>query len=264
MLECVIYSAIAGIIGTGIGGIIGVMCGKANDHVISAVLSFAGGVMLSVVFFDLIPESITYANYGVTIFGLTVGIVVLYLLNYLVDKKTSKTEKELNAHVTISALHHQDQFIQNHNENKSLLSAGIIMFIAIALHNFPEGMAIGTLGMVHKQMGLTLAILLAIHNIPEGMAISLPLVVGGIKKWKVVGLCVLAGSVTLLGGLVGVLLGSINTYITSFALSFAGGAMLYVTFCEILPQSLLMESNRMPSLFNIIGIIMGFALIFSL
>jgi len=97
-----------------------------------------------------------------------------------------------------------------------------------------------------------------LHNIPEGMAIAAPLLAGGINRWTVIFLTALSGTPTLLGGLIGVLIGNISDFAIALSLSAAGGAMLYIVFGEILPQSAVMTKNRVPALFALLGIIIGF------
>jgi ZIP family zinc transporter len=99
--------------------------------------------------------------------------------------------------------------------------------------------------------------MIAVHNIPEGMAIAAPLLAGGINKWKVVLFTSLAGATTLLGGLIGILIGRISDFAIALSLSGAGGAMLYIVFGEIIPQSVIMTRNRIASIVTLFGIIIG-------
>ena len=109
---------------------------------------------------------------------------------------------------------------------------------------------------------LVLAILIGLHNIPEGMAISVPLINGGISKRRAVLLTALSGAPTIIGAILGFLIGDIGTLGLALSLSFASGAMLYVTFGEILPQSILMYRSKLPAFFVIIGILVGLIVIY--
>ena len=85
-----IATAIAGVIGTGLGGLIGALLQKDSNRIVSLLLSFAGGVMLSVVCFDLITEAIeTEVGLGIVIASIALGVAVIYLLNYWIDRKTN-------------------------------------------------------------------------------------------------------------------------------------------------------------------------------
>lgn len=256
MIEILLLSAGAGIIGTGIGGIVGLIFGKKSDAVVSYLLSFAAGVMLSIVFFDLIPESLSISNVIVAALSIIGGVVCVWALNMVIDIITNERE----IHVTPGELRHQESLVSN-NRTASMLKSGLLMFAAIALHNLPEGMAIGS-GNAHSgEMGMTLAILIALHNIPEGISIAVPLIEGGMNRAKAVLLTALSGAPTFLGGLIGALLGGISDIFIAISLGFAGGAMLYVTFCEILPQSTLLNHTRRPAVFSVVGVLFGMILV---
>ena len=147
-----------------------------------------------------------------------------------------------------------------------LFVAGLVMACAIALHNVPEGMTIGasyasnegTIG----SAALVLAIIIGLHNIPEGMAVSVPLISGGMKKWKAVLITAATGIPTVIGALVGYMLGELGTMGLTMSLGCASGAMLYVVFGEILPQSILMYHSKLPAFSTIAGILAGMLIIF--
>ena len=258
MLIIIIFSGLAGIIGTSIGGILGLFFGRRTEKTISRVLTFASGIMVSVALFDLMPEAYMLSNSIITVLGVLLGVLIVWLLNYYIDKKAQHAKKKVVTHKTLESLHHQEQLLHINKNKKGLLRAGFIMLLAIALHNIPEGMAIGASNVVSTNLSFTLAILLSLHNIPEGMAIAVPLSASGIGKLKILLLVFMAGATTILGGIIGALVGSLGGTSTALSLSFAAGAMLYVTFCEIIPQSVLMEHGRAPSLFAIAGILIGF------
>jgi ZIP family zinc transporter len=258
MLKIIIFSGLAGIVGTSIGGFIGLFFGKRTDKTISRVLTFASGIMVSIALFNLMPEAYEISGAIVTAMGVLLGVLVVFLLNYYIDKKTQNAKQKVVIHSTLESLHHQEKLIKAKTNKQGLLRAGIIMLVAIALHNIPEGMAIGASGVVSINLSFTLAILLAVHNIPEGMAIAVPLSASGIGKVKITLLVLAAGATTILGGVLGAFVGSLGGLSTALSLSFAAGAMLYVTFCEILPQSTIMEQGKVPALFSIFGILFGF------
>ena len=147
-----------------------------------------------------------------------------------------------------------------------LFVAGVVMACAIALHNVPEGMTIGASYASNDGImggaALVLAILIGLHNIPEGMAVSVPLISGGMARWKAVLITACSGIPTVLGALLGYLLGEIGPVGLTVSLGFASGAMLYVVFGEILPQSILMYHSKMPAFSTIIGMLVGLLIIF--
>lgn len=270
-----IVTAIAGVLGTGLGGLIGALLQKESKKTVSLLLSFAAGVMLSVVCFDLVVEAIeTNSGIFTVIFAIALGVAVTFLLNYIIDRKTAPEiahidDKHPKTADDLDELIHSDHW-EHHkglNDNKlSLFVAGIVMACAIALHNVPEGMTIGASFAVENAVlsgaSLILAILIGLHNIPEGMAVSVPLITGGMKKTKAVLITASTGIPTMLGALLGYWLGEIGPLGLTLSLGFASGAMLYVVFGEILPQSILMYNSKAPSFSAIIGMLVGLLIIF--
>ena len=271
-----VTTAIAGVLGTGLGGLVGALLQKNSNRVVSLLLSFAGGVMLSVVCFDLITEAIeTNVGLPVVIGAVAAGVVVIWLLNYLIDRKTNPEVAHVDAnhpktHDDLDELIHADH-LEHHAARKdgklSLFIAGMVMACAIALHNVPEGMTIGAAyaseGGAMGAAALTLAILIGLHNIPEGMAVSVPLISGGMKKPKAVLITALSGVPTIIGALLGFWLGDIGAMGLAMSLGFASGAMLYVVFGEILPQAILMYHSKLPAFSAIVGMLVGILIIYA-
>ena len=254
-MQIIILSALAGLIGTGLGGFVSVMLGKRTPNMTCWLLSFASGVMLSIVCFGLMPEAAEMANTGVLVFGLIMGIIIIMVLSRIVDKITDKRKEKLNMHDTPEELHHENPLLINRD---ALLRSGMIMLAALSLHNIPEGMAIGAGGSYNYQLGLLLAIMITLHNVPEGMAIAAPLLAGDMSKIKIVLLTALSGASTLIGSVIGIFIGQISNTAVALSLSVAGGAMLYVVLGEMIPQSIIMTKNRMPAVITLIGFIVGF------
>ena len=100
------------------------------------------------------------------------------------------------------------------------------------------------------------------HNIPEGMAVSVPLAAGGETRRKAVGIAALTGAPTVLGAVLGYCLGTMGPMALASALSFAAGAMLYVVFGELLPESAALWKNRAPALAAVTGILVGMMIVY--
>ena len=271
----ILATAIAGVVGTGLGGLIGAMLQKDSSRTVSLLLSFAGGVMLSVVCFDLVVEAIETDTGILSVVGsIALGVAITYLLNYIIDKKTAPELPHIDENHPKTAdgldeLIHSDHLEHHYsrNDNKlSLFVAGIVMACAIALHNVPEGMTIGASyasnSGVLGSSALILAVIIGLHNIPEGMAVSVPLISGGMGKIKAVLITAASGIPTILGALLGYMLGEIGPVGLTISLGFASGAMLYVVFGEILPQSILMYHSKLPAFSAIVGILVGLLIIF--
>ena len=272
----ILATAIAGIGGTGMGGLVGAMLQNDSKRTVSLLLSFAGGVMLSVVCFDLVVEALE-TNVGVTFVSLSIafGVAVIYLLNYIIDKNTNHEVPHIDASHPKTAddldeLIHSDHYsvhYANHDNKFTLIVAGIVMACAIALHNVPEGMTIGASyasnDAVMGSSALVLAVLIGLHNIPEGMAVSVPLISGGMGKVKAVCMTALSGVPTIIGALLGFVIGELGPMGLAMSLGFASGAMLYVVFGEILPQAILMYHSKLPAFTAIGGVLVGLFIIFA-
>ena len=272
----ILVTAIAGVGGTGLGGFIGALLQKDSSKTVSLLLSFAGGVMLSVVCFDLITEAIaTDVSVYTVIAAVALGVAIIYLLNYIIDRHTNHEIPHIDENHPKTAddldeLIHSDH-LELHASRKdskfSLFIAGIVMACAIALHNVPEGMTIGASYASNEGVmgssALALAILIGLHNIPEGMAVSVPLISGGMGKTKAILMTALSGAPTIIGALLGFAIGELGALGLALSLGFASGAMLYVVFGEILPQAFLMYHSKLPAFSAIVGILVGILIIFA-
>ncbi|MBQ4094636.1 MAG: ZIP family metal transporter [Oscillospiraceae bacterium] len=267
---------IAGVASTGLGGLVGALLQKDSNRTVSLLLSFASGVMLSVVCFDLVTEAIDTGVGIYTVIGaVALGVAVIYALNYLIDRKTNPEVPHLDAAHSKTADDLDELIHSNHLEvhqaqngsRLSLLVAGMVMACAIALHNLPEGMTIGASyasnGGVLDRSAFVLAVILGLHDIPEGMAISVPLISGGMSRGKAVILTALSGLPTVLGALIGYAIGGMGAVGLALSLGFASGAMLYVVFGETIPQAILMYRSKLPAFSVIIGILTGLLIIFA-
>ena len=202
-------------------------------------------------------------------------MTVIYLLNNWIDRKTNPEVPHIDENHPKTAddldeLIHSDHLEQHYvnKDNKfALFIAGVVMACAIALHNVPEGMTIGASyasnNGVMGSAALILAVLIGLHNIPEGMAVSVPLISGGMPKTKAVLLTALSGVPTIIGALLGYLIGDIGAMGLAMSLGFASGAMVYVVFGEILPQAILMYHSKLPAFSAIVGMLVGVLIIFA-
>ena len=271
----ILTTALAGVGGTGLGGLAGALLQKDSKRTVSLLLSFAGGVMLSVVCFDLVTEAIeAAAGVEIVVLAIAIGVGVTFFLNHLIDRKTNPEVPHIDENHPKTAddldeLIHSDHLEAHYARRDGKLGlfvAGIVMASAIALHNVPEGMTIGasyaggdgTMG----KAALVLAVIIGLHNIPEGMAVSVPLISGGMARWKAVLITAASGIPTIVGAILGFLLGEIGPLGLTMSLGFASGAMLYVVFGEILPQSILMYHSKLPAFSAITGILAGLLIIF--
>lgn len=283
-LAIIVVTFISGVIGTGLGGVIGAVLKRDSNKIVSLLLAFAAGIMLAVVCFDLMSEPIEMMKAeGSTLPPLTPLIVVaavvagygvIYLLNFMIDKRTNKEVKHIDENHPTTAdnldeLIHSNHYETHKNAKSNLFIAGLVMMFAIALHNLPEGMVIGASYAISDDVvanlfsgsGFIMAIVIGLHNVPEGMAVSVPLISGGMGKVKAVALTALSGLPTVFGALLGFAIGGISDIMLVLSLGFASGAMLYVVFGELLPESILMWRSKLPAFVLFLGVIAGFLLV---
>lgn len=282
-LIIILITFISGVIGTGLGGVVGAVLKRNSSKMVSLLLSFAAGIMLAVVCFDLMREPIemmheegsTLTKWTPLIVAAAViaGYAVVFILNYFIDKKTNCEVKHIDENHPATAddldeLIHSDHYETHKNSKSNLFIAGLVMMFAIALHNLPEGMVIGAsyaatdlMSTLFTGSGFIMAVIIGLHNVPEGMAVAVPLISGGMGKGKAIALTALSGLPTVFGALLGYALGGINDMMLILSLGFASGAMLYVVFGELMPEAILMWRSKLPAFALFVGVVAGFLLV---
>jgi len=227
-----------GTFGTTLGGIIGITFKSTSKKFLSFILALASGLMIAIVCFDLIPEALEITSISNTLLGILLGIVIMIFCNLIVEKKLKiKTTK--NASIN------------------TMLKTGIIVSLGLAIHNFPEGLAIGSGMEASFKLGINLAIAICLHDIPEGISMAVPMKAGGISKTKIILYVILSGVTTGIGALVGAIVGKVSQAIIGICLSFAAGAMLYIVSGELLPEANNLYRGKMTAIGNILGILLG-------
>ena len=225
---------------TVIGAIIGFLFKNISHKFSDVVLSFAAGIMLSAAVLGLVVPSVEHAvasvgNIGIliTVIGVVLGAVCMKLIDLLVPhlhKLGADAEggKDIEPHRT-----------------RTSLDKVILFVLAIAIHNFPEGIAAGVgFGSGNSAQALLIAGGIALQNIPEGMVIIGPMLGAGIKPARTFIIAALTGAVEIVGTLIGYFAVSIASAILPFALAFAGGTMLYVISDEMIPETHAHGSQR--------------------
>lgn len=219
LLSGIIGSAV-GILGTGLGGAIVTLIKRPSLRLPGLMMGFSGGIMLGVVVFDLFPKAAELADLNTAFLGCAVGIIVMGILSCIVNK-----------------------YMPDSQTNRVTLGTGIIILLGVALHNLPEGIAIGS-GLSSEDVitaanyGIRLSIIMVIHDVPEGIAISVPFKLSRLPGWKIIGAAALSGVPTGIGALAGYLAGGISQQVIALCIAAAGGAMLYLTIKELLPGAM--------------------------
>ncbi len=236
-LEVGALGMLAGVVGTGLGGLVSVFFKNPTPRFTGTILAFAAGIMLSIVFLELVEESIYYSGHWAAIIGIALGMGIFYILDHFLPHHHAVTPEE--------------------NPFGAYLKKGTLLALGIGLHNFPEGLAIGTGFVGSPELGLSLAIIIGLHNIPEGMAVAAPLKHGGYSYPKVFAITALAGFPMGIGALIGAAIGSISDYVLGISLGFAAGAMLYIVCDELIPDAYKSAGAHLSILGIFAGTILG-------
>lgn len=212
--------------------------GETADHVKALASSIAAGMMISASVFSLAQEGMDfrseywYAPYAV-IFGLGAGALFFLL-----------TEKYLDKYEIEEKLHHIGR------TRKSLL-----LFLTMFVHSIPEGVAIGVgFATGHYDFGFLIALAITVHNIPEGIAVSLPLKAEGASTSRCFWVSVLTSLPQPVMAVPAFILASVFKPALPFGLGFAGGAMIYIVFSELVPESLQWGGKKLTAMGIMIGL----------
>ncbi len=220
---------------TGIGSLIGLFAKKDKTKFLSVALGFSAGVMLFVSFVDIYPKANEYLSneYSdkmaswVTLVCFFVGMIFIALIDKLIHKKTDSKDVFL----FIKAKESKDR--------KKLLKMGMFTALAIAIHNFPEGLATFMSALDDTSIGISLAIVIAIHNIPEGLAVSTPIYYATGSKKKAFLYSFLSGLTEPLGALIGyfVLMQFMSSVVMGCVFAIVAGIMVFISLDELLPTA---------------------------
>lgn len=225
---------LVGMLGTGLGGFISLFV-KNTNRIMSFLLGITGGFMLFIVTFHLLPESFFVSGSIITtIIGIVLGILLII-------------------------------FIENHIEHMAknpFIKSSLLLGISIAIHNFPEGLALGSSFLTMSHLGPTLSIAMLLHNIPEGISMAIPMKISKQSPFRIILYTLLIGAPTGIGAFLGGYLGTFSPHIIALCLSFAGGTMLYIICDEIIPNAKTLHKGRASSIGIVLGFIAGIILYF--
>lgn len=218
---------------TGVGSVLGLLSKDFNPRVLSLSLSFSAGVMLFVSFVEIFPKaraSMAAAlgpqlGYATAVLAFFAGIGVIALIDLLLPQ-----------HGFEPRVAHGEAPRMGQPE---LMRTGLFTALAIAIHNFPEGLATFVGAIANPRLGVGIALAIAIHNIPEGLAISAPIFHATGNRRQAFVLSFASGLAEPLGALVGygLLRQFFNDAVFGLVFASVAGIMVYICFDELLPAA---------------------------
>ena len=250
----VMYGILIPFVGTCLGsGCVFFMRGQMNEKLKKALSAFAAGIMVSASFFSLILPAIEESKdlgkfaFIPSVIGFLIGMLFLLALDILIP------------HI------HNDK---SEEGMKSGLKRTTKMFLAVALHNLPEGMTVGVIfaGWLYGNASISLAgalvmsVGIALQNFPEGAIVSMPLRAEGMDKGKTFLYGVLSGVIEPIGALLTIFAASIFLPILPYLLAFAAGAMFYVVVEELIPETAKGEHTNVSTICFAVGFVLMMAL----
>jgi ZIP family zinc transporter len=215
-LNTILLSAVVGVVGTGTGGLIVSLKGNPSKKLLSLFLGYSGGVMVSLLAFDLMPEAIELGGTLLPLAFMVAGAITIMVFDML--------------------LPHSHHFSCD-EESMRFTRTAYVVAMGIAMHDLPEGLAVGAGLASGSSLGLRVAALMFLHNMPEGMAVAGPLACIGRKRKDILLISAATGLPSVAGAAIGAFFGNLSPMVLSASLAFAAGAMLFVTFDEVIPDA---------------------------
>jgi zinc transporter, ZIP family len=237
MLMIVLLGSTVSLIGTMIGASLGIIVKKPSNKFLGATIGFAGGLMLSIVVFDLIPEAMTNWSFIGTLIFCLLGILTIVLIDTKLNLSNSSFGK--NKHLKVA----------------------FMAALGLMLHNLPEGVIMGCGFVAGQSLGLKMSLIIAIHDIPEGIAVSAPLMASNVKVSKILLYAFLTAFPTAVGSWIGAYVGSVSPNILGACLAFASGIMMYVVCGEMFPESSKLWDGVTSSIGVVSGIMLGLIMV---
>jgi len=231
---------------TGIGSLIAYFIKKPKTIYLSFSLGFSAGVMIYVSFVELLPRAVITVGQFTGVIVFFVGILLIALIDMMIpESRNPHHYKEMPDVLTVKV-------------NKTLLRTGLFTALAIAIHNFPEGLSTFGTTLSDARLGVIIALAIAIHNIPEGISVSVPIFYATGDRKKAFRYSFLAGLAEPVGAVIGfvILLPFLSPALLSSLLAFVAGIMVYISIDELLP----MAHRYGHSHTVILGFILGMAL----
>lgn len=222
---------------TGIGSALGLLNRAFNPRLLALSLSFSAGVMIQVSFVEIVPKARfalsgalgARAGYGCTLLAFFAGIAVMAALDQLLPSHG----------MVLPSAGSGERGPDDPQQSQRLLRMGLFSALAIAIHNFPEGLATFVAALSNPRLGIGIALAIAIHNIPEGLAIAAPVHFATGNRSLAFWLSFASGLAEPLGALLGygLLRPLMSPVVMGAIFAAVGGVMVYICLDELLPAA---------------------------
>jgi ZIP family zinc transporter len=218
---------------TGFGSALAFFTNKTNTKFLSTALGFSAGVMIYVSFTEIFPHATGFfASHGsanpdlLTVLSFFGGIALIFIIDMLIPSAENPHE-----------VHSVEEMTGR--KEKHLKRMGIMMALAIGIHNFPEGIATFATAMVSPEIAIPIAVAIAIHNIPEGIAVSIPIYYSTGSRKKAFWLSFSSGMAEPVGGLLGyfILMPFLSDLTLGVLMAGVAGIMVFISVDELLPSA---------------------------
>ena len=200
------------------------------------------GLMLAMICFDILPEALDKGRIDIVFCGIMIGTLLGILLDDMVPVIEKKCEKYFS---------------------KSIGKTGLILAFGIAMHNVPEGFALGAMGHASVESISRFTLVLALHSIPEGIALAIPFKKAGTPLTILLSMGAFLGSMMGVGAFLGYVLSGIHENLISTGLGLAAGVILYIVCGELMPESRKIWNGRLTTIATIIGLMGGILLLYN-
>lgn len=244
---------------TGIGSLISVFANKTNTKLLSFSLGLSAGVMIYISFVEMLPDAIERLGSEYNSAGSWYAILAFFggiLISLIIDKLVPEKENP-----------HEIRFVESMNKSldkSKLRRMGMFTALAIAIHNFPEGIATFVAAYSDIELGIPIAVAIAIHNIPEGIAVAVPIYFATGDRKKAMRLSFLSGLSEPVGALLAFafIMPFLNDVLLGTIFAVVAGIMVFISFDELLPGAQEYGNHHIPTYGVIIGMaIMAFSLL---
>ncbi|MCA1011983.1 ZIP family metal transporter [Halobacillus halophilus] len=207
---------IASALATVLGAIPVLFIRNISHRRMDIILAYTAGVMMAASTYGLIPASLKLTNLYILGIGVLTGALILNMLEYFIP--------------------HTD--MDHEREDIILSSQSWMLIVAMTLHNIPEGLSVGaSLASEIENLGLVVALSMALQNAPEGFLVAIFLVNQRVSKAIAITFAMATGIMECLAGFAGLYLVQIALFLVPYGLAFAAGAMLFIVYKELIPES---------------------------